>query len=421
MGNSGSRKISWLHLSDFHMGKEGYSQSFVLSKIVDNIKEKIESGHEPDFIFITGDIANKGLESEYDSFWEHLIVPLDELMPTMLTDKLFMIPGNHDLNRNKNDAFDRTVLLKPTAPYFNPDEESKEKREIVVARFEKYIEHDVTGYSELFRKKEGAYSTTIQKNGCTIGIVGLNTAWLCKDEHDYQRLTPGKPILENALSNLQNPELTIVLGHHPMDWFSTDHLRPISALLGQHNALYLHGHMHHAWASPSYGAGNHFLNLQCGAAFQAHEADKWKNGLLWAEADLNTQTVALQAYEWSNNHQEWVINEEAFPSAHKQGEYWKYILPKKMNAIYKETLESNSGPLLGGWDINSVEMLRVNLAELPLDEAVSFFNGAVPTWRTALSSSIPRRRIVQKTANIFKALNISDKPIVGLISSAGCE
>ena len=421
MSSDESRKISWLHLSDFHMGKEGYSQTFILSKIVKNIKEKIESGHEPDFVFITGDIANKGLPTEYDSFWEHLIVPLDELMPTLLTDKLFMVPGNHDLNRNKNDAFDRTILLKPTAPYFDPDEDSRERREIVVSRFEKYIEHDVTGYSELFRKKEGAYSTTIHKNGCTIGIVGVNTAWLCKDEHDFKRLTPGKPILENALSSLKNSELTIVLGHHPTDWFSTDHLRPISALLGHHHALYLHGHMHDAWASPTYGAGNHFLKIQCGAAFQAHEADKWKNGLLWAEADLNTQTVSLQAYEWNNKHQEWVVNESAFPGAHKQGEYWKYILPRKMNAFYREALESSAGQLPGGWDINSVEMLKVNLADLPLDEAISFFNGAVPTWRTALSSSIPRRRIVQKATGIFKELSTSDKPIVGLISSAGCE
>lgn len=421
MNTDETRKISWLHLSDFHMGKEGYSQTFILSKIVKNIKEKIESGHEPDFVFITGDIANKGLTSEYDSFWEHLIVPLDELMPTLLTDKLFMVPGNHDLNRNKNDAFDRTILLKPTATYFDPDEDSRERREIVVSRFEKYIEHDVTGYSELFRKKEGAYSTTIQKNGCNIGIVGVNTAWLCKDEHDFKRLTPGKPILENALSSLKNSELTIVLGHHPTDWFSADHLRPISALLGQHHALYLHGHMHDAWASPTYGAGNHFLNIQCGAAFQAHEADKWKNGLLWAEADLNTQTVSLQAFEWNNQHQEWVVNESAFPGAHKQGEYWKYILPRKMNAFYREALENGAGQLPGGWDINNVEMLKVNLAELPLEEAISFFNGAVPTWRTALSSSIPRRRIVQKATAIFKELSTSDKPIVGLISSAGCE
>ncbi|HCL3408666.1 TPA: metallophosphoesterase, partial [Pseudomonas aeruginosa] len=421
MSNKESRRISWLHLSDIHMGKEGYPQTFILGKIIDSIKKKIDSGHEPDFVFITGDIANKGLKTEYDSFWEHLIVPLDALMPTLLADKLFMIPGNHDLNRSKNEAFDRTALLKPTASYFDPDERSREGRDIVVSRFEQYIEQDVTGYSELFRKKEGAYSTTIQKNGCTIGVVGVNTAWLCKDEHDYKRLTPGKPILDQALSSLQNPELTIVLGHHPTDWFSADHFRPISALLGQHHALYLHGHMHDAWTSPVYGAGNHFLNIQCGAAFQAHEADKWKNGFLWAEADLNSQAVFLQAYEWNNVHQEWVINESAFPGIHKQGEYWKYILPKKMNAVYREAIESGAGQLPGGWDIHSIEMLKVNLAELPLDEAISFFNGAVPTWRTALSVSIPRRRIVHKAAAIFKELSVSDKPIVGLIISAGCE
>ena len=421
MSNNESRKVSWLHLSDFHMGKEGYSQRFVLSKIVEKVRDKVEKEGEPDFVFVTGDIANKGLKAEYESFWEQLIEPLEAFMPTLLTEKLFMIPGNHDLNRDKNDAFDRTLLLKPTGPYFDPEEGSLKRRNIVVTRFEDFIAHDITGYSDLFNKKEGAYSVMIEKNGCVVGVVGINTAWLCKDEYDCKRLTPGKSLVENALSNAKGAELTIVLGHHPIDWFSTDHARPISAMLGHEHVLYLHGHMHDAWASPTYGAGNHFLNIQCGAAFQAHEADKWKNGFIWAEADLNHQTVALQAYEWVHKNQEWAINESAFPGVHKQGEIWRYVLPRKMNAFYREAIENGGGQLPGGWDIHTTDMLKVNRAELPLDEAISFFNGSVPTWRTALSSSIPQRKIVQKSAAIFKELSISDKPIVGLIISAGCE
>lgn len=208
------------------MGKEGYSQRSVLRKIVDKVKEKVEKEGEPDFIFVTGDIANNGLKAEYESFWEQLVEPLEAFMPTLLTDKLFMIPGNHDLNRDKNDAFDRTLLLKPTGPYFYPEESSLKRRDIVVTRFEDFIAHDITGYSDLFNKKEGAYSVTIEKNGCAVGIVGINTAWLCKDEHDYKRLTPGKSLVETALSNTKGAELTIVLGHHPIDWFSTDHGRP---------------------------------------------------------------------------------------------------------------------------------------------------------------------------------------------------
>lgn len=421
VGNNKFRKVSWLHLSDFHMGKEGYSQRSVLRKIVDKVKEKIEREGEPDFVFVTGDIANKGLKTEYESFWEQFIEPLEALMPTLLAEKLYMIPGNHDLNRDKNDAFDRTLLLRPTGPYFSPEESSLKRRDIVVARFEDFIAHDITGYSDLFNKKEGAYSVKIEKNGCTVGVVGINTAWLCKDEHDYKRLTPGKSLVENALSGTKGAELTIVLGHHPIDWFSTDHARPINSMLGHEHVLYLHGHMHDAWASPTYGAGNHFLNIQCGAAFQAHEADKWRNGFIWAEADLNHQTVSLQAYEWINKNQEWAVNESAFPNVHKQGEVWKYVLPRKMNAFYREAIEHGGGQLPGGWDIHTVDMLKVNRAELPLDEAIAFFNGAIPTWRTALSSSIPQRKIVQKSAAIFKELSVSDKPIVGLIISAGCE
>ncbi|WP_160328351.1 metallophosphoesterase family protein [Pseudomonas sp. EpS/L25] len=421
MKNNDLKKLSWLHLSDFHIGKAEHSQSSIVEKILKIVELKIKKDGEPDFVFITGDIANKGLKSEYERFWEIFIEPLEVLIPSLLSEKLFLIPGNHDLNRDKNDAFDRTLLLQPTGPYFAPEEKSLSRRDIVVARFEEFIAHDVTGYSDLFQKSDGAYSVVLEKNGCSVGIVGINTAWLCKDDHDYKRLTPGKSLLEQALLKTKGTDLTIVLGHHPIDWLSSDHARPIASILGQNHTLYLHGHMHDAWVSPDYGSGNHFLSIQCGAAFQAHEADKWKNGFIWAEADLNNQTLDLKSYEWINKHQEWIVSESAFPPSNKRGDTWRYLLPRKMNAFFKEAIESGGNHLPGGWDISTANTLNINRAELALDEAISFFNGATPTWRTALSISIPQRRIVQKSAAIFKDLDTSDKPIVGLIISAGCE
>lgn len=421
MNTLDSKQIRWLHLSDFHIGKEGYPQDFILEKIIKHIEKKVTSGFIPDFVFITGDIANKGLRPEYEKFWEHFIAPLETIIPGLLDDKLFIVPGNHDLNRLKNEAFDRNLLLRTNAPFFDPKEDSLTRREMIITRFDEFIAHDLTGYSELFSKKEGAYSKKINIKGRNIGIVGINTAWLCRDENDYKHLTPGKPLIDEALSAVKDAELIITLGHHPTDWFSSDHFRPISALLGNHHALYLHGHMHGAWASPAYGAGNHFLNIQCGAAFQAHETDKWKNGLLWAEVDLDQQIVSLQAYQWNSVFQEWKSNDDAFPNDQLQNGYSTFLLPRKMNAVVRANIKTPGKILPGGWEIQSLESLKNNTDSLTLDEAVLFFNGSVPTWRTALSNSIPRRKIVSKAVSIFKNIAMSDKPIVGLISSAGCE
>jgi hypothetical protein len=59
--------------------------------------------------------------------------------------------------------------------------------------------------------------------------------------------------------------------------------------------------------------------------------------------------------------------------------------------------------------------------ELPLADAINFFNGATPTWRTALSSSIGARRFVSKVVAHYKDIASAKIPIVTCITSAGCE
>lgn len=63
MGN-----FRWLHLSDFHIGKDNYGQIKLFSYLLEHIKERKNSGWIPDAVFITGDIANKGKEADYETF-----------------------------------------------------------------------------------------------------------------------------------------------------------------------------------------------------------------------------------------------------------------------------------------------------------------------------------------------------------------
>src|ERR1039457_2081410 len=106
------------------------------------------------------------------------------------------------------------------------------------------------------------------------------------------------PLLEKALNGIKDAKLRIVLGHHPIGWLIPAQQKPIKSLLGQHHALYLHGHLHDAWAEPTYGGGDSFLAVQTGACFQARDGEKWPNGLVWGEAHCDTGEVKLQAWRW---------------------------------------------------------------------------------------------------------------------------
>ncbi|MBP5949367.1 metallophosphoesterase family protein [Pseudomonas sp. P42] len=414
-----NNKIRWLHLSDFHIGKEGYDQTYFLGRIVEHVSERLKAGYQLDYVFITGDIANRGAEKEYERFLEEFIIPLEVAAPNLLG-KLFHVPGNHDIDRNTFGAFDRNAILQTTSPHFEVSEESQRQREVLANRFKAYIENDITGYAEFFNQPEGAYTKEFTHGNQKIAVVGINTSWLCRDDKDFRAITPGKAIVTEALAKVSGADLTIVLGHHPMDWISREHAQPIGQIFGSHHVIYLHGHMHTPWVAPSYTGVNPYLNVQCGASYQAKEGGIDKNGLVWGEVDFDKQTLSVQPWQWNYELQEWKINEQALPEGSRAGQWWKTLTPKRQSAIFN--LKVNEPKALpGGWEIQSFDSLKGNHAELPPQEAINFFNGAVPTWRIAISSSINSRRIVGKAANVFRNILTAERPIVVCITSAGCE
>ncbi len=68
--------LRWLHLSDFHVGKDGYGQGRLFTYLLDHIRSRVISGLAPDLVFITGDIANKGKATQYQEFGDKFLFPL---------------------------------------------------------------------------------------------------------------------------------------------------------------------------------------------------------------------------------------------------------------------------------------------------------------------------------------------------------
>lgn len=411
--------LRWLHLSDFHFGKEVFQQELVSGKIIDHIKEQISEGNRPDFVFITGDIANAGKKEEYELFVRIILDPVLEVMGREFRDRIFVVPGNHDLNRKINKGFSRESFLSVEGGFFDPTSESLEDRNMLVDRFAHFMYQTELPLAMDIFSEAGSYNCTLDVNGVNIGIVGLNTAWLCHDEKDKYNLTPGVALVRTALDAISDCGVKIVLGHHPLEWLHANHIKPLKALFGSHNVLYLHGHMHESWAEPNYGAGNEFLTIQTGAGYQAPEGSKWKNGLLWGHLNVAGDYVALQPYQWSRNDQCWELTTGGFQEVNREADWWHFDLPKK----HKKSLRQGQAKvkLPGGWEVTDFENLAQNLVELNEAEAVSYFDGATPEWRVALSKSIPRREIVTQLRNTYFSLSSSSETTVCTLLAAGCE
>ncbi|MCF8145338.1 MAG: metallophosphoesterase [Deltaproteobacteria bacterium] len=404
------------------MGKDDYAGRKMFDYIIEHIRRRKNEGFVPDFIFFTGDLADKGKACDYETFWLEFVSPLQDVIGGDISSRTFAVPGNHDADRDYHQAFSREEMSAPKSRYFDPNEEGKKLREMLFPRFNSFVENDCSPTKGDFLKEQGAFAHLLDIHGNSIGITGINTAWLSKDSHDERKLTPGKALLEGVLDNISEAKVRIVLGHHPIDWFIPAEQRSLKSLLGKCHVLYLHGHLHDAWAEPTYGGGHQFLTIQSGAAFQARDGEMWRNGLVWAELDLDAQEVRLQPRRWEPNQQAWILATDAFHENHRKGDWWIYPLPDTSRALdlVKNAALPNVHPP-PGWGVFDPKVLSQYIKPLEEERAIRFFNGAVPSWSMALSTSIPRRRIVGALASHFQEAEGSARPIVTILLAASCE
>lgn len=300
-----SSTIRWLHLSDFHVGKDLYEQKRLFAEILMEVDRwKTQNNFVPDYVFITGDIANKGLKKEYEAFRKEFLVPLQEKFDGNTV--VIPIPGNHDIERPNPDMLDHEKAFKSPSKFFDASKEGKTARDQVLPRFKHYKKlMAASGMSpDWLASNDGAAIHIRPLAGLQVGVIGLNTAWLCKGDLDKDWLSPGYRIVEAALKRIKACPIKIVLGHHPLTWWAETEERNIRSLFAEFNVIYLHGHKHKAEGRFEEGGVDQFLVLQAGAAFQAREdVERWVNGFSWGELDPVAAEVKISPWRWVNR--EW--------------------------------------------------------------------------------------------------------------------
>lgn len=413
------QKITWLHLSDFHVGLDSHGQTQLFDYIIRHVEHKNKN---LDFIFITGDIAQSGLEQEYEKFGNDFLEPLKKEVNKNC--KIFIVAGNHDVNRSKFKTFSPAEALKIT-DFFDPTAQGLENREDVLERFIKYREFQqlYLDGDDWLNSEKGYFVYQTKLNSTNLGILGINTAWLSKDDKDKGTLTAGKAIIEAGLKEIQNCDVKIVLGHHPLDWFHDKEL--IRALFAQNQVIYLHGHLHEGSNRYEESTGHQFLTIQSGAAFQGREDNQRRNGLLWGALDFNAKTINLEPYKWKKEAQEWRLDGDAFPNDFHDGGVWKLPLPQKIQTpVNTKPATKQKKPLSTpqGWEIIDLESLNKRKNEPDEETVLKYFDGRIPNWSLALSKQIPRRKIVAELAyDIDYAATTTQRSTITVLLGAGGE
>jgi 3',5'-cyclic AMP phosphodiesterase CpdA len=221
--------VSWLHISDFHI-KTGdpYDRDVVLKALVQSVEWHRTHGHPVDLIFATGDIAYSGQAAEYEiatRFFDDLLKAAH-----LNKDRLFLIPGNHDVDRDVGESLLRTLASEESAvKYFLPGRPKlhlTEKQAAFLAWHDAYFPGRIWP-----RDSTCGPIAAIEINNQPIAVLPINSALFCQDDFDHNQLWVGRRPLEAAIEQLPQNALKIALIHHPLDWLNDAERTNIKALL----------------------------------------------------------------------------------------------------------------------------------------------------------------------------------------------
>jgi Calcineurin-like phosphoesterase len=416
--------IRWLHLSDIH---ERDCERYARKRMYNQIIEAVKAHTAPDLVFLTGDMAFGGSEHEYHSLEDAFIGRLKEALPPNCP--LFTVPGNHDVDRDCGikprlwigDAEEAKKFQAPDATG------ARKRKEVLLPRFAAYSVFDsrVSSWGRDWLQSEaGSVWWSSEIHGAKVAIVGVNTAWLCQDKDDWGRLTPGRYLLEEAIreAGREHPDLLIVLGHHPLAALAVEHEpsgdgERMRKRLTQANAIYLHGHLHVSGNDRIGDALRTTLTVQAPSAFQAHDNDRWKNGILWGNADLASGFLILEPLQWNEGDSEYKFDANAGYNSHRVPREDAFRLPLPGRTVI------DPKDLPPGWEtVDKASIAKIRSYPPSTIEMIGFFDGMLPTWRLVLAPGVQPRAIAEKLAGRLRSVHTgASKAQVVLLDGAGGE
>lgn len=281
--------ITWLHLSDFHFqdrGQQQWDEDGILKTLHRDIADQIEQGKlQPDFIVVTGDIAFSGKVSEYklaSQFFDSILSKAG-----LGKDRLFMVPGNHDVNRDLiSFSAEATAGMLADRDSANRALAEPQSRQLIFERFEGYATFANDYFGELlpFDDERYFYVRTVDLAGRRIALLGINSAWLCASDEDREKgLVIGERQVRTALKQAEGADLKVALMHHPFEWLREFDQKDSKPLLTDNCNCILHGHLRLEAATHFTSPDSTVTILACGACYKTPDFPSIYN---WVRLDL---------------------------------------------------------------------------------------------------------------------------------------
>lgn len=354
------KKITWLHVSDWHQTGEEFGRKVVRDQLIKDIKERSEISPdlaEIDFIIFSGDLAYSGKKQEYEAAQKYLLDPVLDATG-LKPDKLFFVPGNHDCDRSK---IIQSLRSGDAIKSFNSNDEvnnfleDTDKLDEILKPFQDYQEF-ITKYNNQNQPEYGS-SRILRINGEKIGLLGINSALMtARNKNSDNKITDqgflvvGEPQIYEFLNSEEDYKLKIAVLHHPFDWLTEFDRKLIKRRLGEYCDFILCGHEHSSKVDRISGTNGDYVFIPAGASYDRSD---YPNSYNFVNLDLEKGEGIIFLRRWSRDRTKWIKNEDSYDN----GLFKIQNLPKKLGLSDTKNISRNSSGLPRKLNIQELRQL----------------------------------------------------------------
>ena len=308
--------IRIIHISDLHLESEKPSnqkENLILA-LARDLKTFV---NDETLLFFTGDLIDKGAFNFEDkknafNFFEEIFIDIILLENPILKGKIFIVPGNHDVFRNKIDEFSEIGIKSKLIDSQSLDNFLIENRleSKHLERLEDYKNWETTFYEKYntFNATNFENSFILEVSDYNVGITCLNSSWLCKDDLDKDNLLIGKNQIDNSLREIRNCDVKLALSHHPLEFlkeYDNEILKP--SIYKNYDILFT-GHVHELSSLYTQDLmGNIFISIANSTIGDRPVERKFVNGYTILDLIPNKEITAHYR-KYTENHEKFVPN-----------------------------------------------------------------------------------------------------------------
>lgn len=318
-------KFTWLHFSDLHFCKDGDTRHHTTR---DRLCAFLKSSRlSADFLFITGDIAEKANFIGAKEYIDKLIEASDITRNDPdISRRVFYVAGNHDVHHNLKSRTEVIERLRNNIPNLGRKAFTNEwgiddsRLSLCHIGLMPYLNlYEKLGLKPYPLGNDGAKKIHQLIELEDANIILLNTSILSNDKNDDGKLFIGEDSLVEIMNTLDGKAddykkraiPTIALAHHGFDKLASSEFTYLKELFGDKLDLYLCGHSHEIGVNDRHGpsgggSGQTFSTREITCA-----AENASENLSFLHGQYINGKVIIRRYISTDSGFNWDVDENA--------------------------------------------------------------------------------------------------------------